>query len=222
MYEALVRMFSDDNKPIAAALFVPLIEQMGLSVDLDKLVLDLAIRDMEEVPTLKLAVNISGLTASHADWPEHIKKVLGDKPDIAQRLIVEITETAAIVNIGETQRFVDVLRSLGGQISLDDFGAGATSIRYLRELGLSIMKIDKDLLKDITTNREQQHLVSVLIVLARGLEIETVAEGVETEEVAQWLRMAGIDYMQGYYFGKPILERPTEESSSKSLFPPAQ
>jgi EAL domain-containing protein (putative c-di-GMP-specific phosphodiesterase class I) len=123
-------------------------------------------------------------------------------------LIVEITETAALVDIGETQRFVNTVRALGGRVSLDDFGAGSTSIRYLRELGLSIMKIDKDLLKDVISNREQQHLVSVLIDLARGLGIQTVAEGVETLEVATWLRNAHIDYLQGYYFGKPSLERP--------------
>ena len=145
-YEALVRMFGDDGKPISAALFVPAIEQMGLAFELDKLVLDIAVRTMEEMPSLSLAINVSGLTASQADWPEHLNKVLESRPEVARRLIVEITETAALVNIAETQRFSEVLRSLGGQVSLDDFGAGATSIRYLRELGLSIMKIDKDLL----------------------------------------------------------------------------
>jgi diguanylate cyclase (GGDEF)-like protein len=207
-YEALVRMFSDDGKPISAALFVPMIEQMGLALELDKLVLDMAVRDMEAVPSLNLAINVSGLTASLADWPEHIKHILGTRPDVARRLVVEITETAALVDIGETQRFVKTMRELGGRVSLDDFGAGSTSIRYLRELGLSIMKIDKDLLKDIIGNREQQHLVSVLIDLARGLGIETVAEGVETQEVADWLRSARVNYMQGYFFGKPVLERP--------------
>ena len=217
LYEALVRMFSDDGKPISAALFVPMIEQIGLAEELDKLVLDMAIRDMEECPTLSLAVNVSGFTASQSDWPDHVKKVLESRPDVARRLVIEITETAALVNITETLRFVETLRALGGRISLDDFGAGATSIRYLRELGLSVMKIDKDLLKDITTNREQQHLVTVLIELARGLGIQTVAEGVETEEVATWFRNAHVDYMQGYYFGKPSLDRPEEATESSDL-----
>lgn len=219
-YEALVRMFGDDGKPVSAALFVPMIEQMGLAFELDKLVLDIAVQAMEEEPTLSLAINISGLTASQVDWPEHMKRVLESRPDVARRLVIEITETAAIVNIMETQRFSETLRALGGRVSLDDFGAGATSIRYLRELGLSIMKIDKDLLKDILTNKEQQHLVSVLIELARGLGIQTVAEGVETEDVADWLRGAHVDYMQGYYFGKPSLDLPGEEKARTSLFPP--
>ncbi|MDR3425419.1 MAG: bifunctional diguanylate cyclase/phosphodiesterase [Alphaproteobacteria bacterium] len=218
-YEALVRMFGDDNKPIAAALFVPMIEQMGLAGELDKLVLDMAVRDMEAVPDLNLAVNVSGFTASQADWPDHMRRVLEQHPDVAKRLIVEITETVVIVDVAETRRLVDTLRSLGARASLDDFGAGSTSIRYLRELGLSIMKIDKELLNDLLINREQQHLVSVLIDLARGLGIQTVAEGVETQEVATWLQGARVDYLQGYFFGKPSLERPQKAAGLTSLFP---
>ena len=208
-YESLVRMFDDDGNPITAALFVPMIEQMGLAGELDTLVLDMVVRDMEAVPTLSVAINVSGFTASQPDWLGYIKRTLESRPDVARRMIVEITETAVLVDIGETQRFVDMLRSLGARVSLDDFGAGSTSIRYLRELGLAIMKIDKDLLKDLLINRQQQLLVQALNDLAHGLGIQTVAEGVETEDVALWLRNAKVDYMQGYFFGKPSLERPT-------------
>lgn len=207
-YETLVRMIGNDGVPVAAGQFVPVIEQMGLAFDLDRLVLDMSIKELEQAPDLYLAVNVSGLTAAQADWPEHVQKVLGGKPDVASRLIVEITETAAIVDVSETRRFVDSLRELGGQVALDDFGAGFTSIRHLRSLSLSIMKIDKDLLHNILTNSEQQHLVRMLIELARGLGLKTVAEGVETEEVADWLRKEKADMMQGYYFGRPSLERP--------------
>ncbi|MFA5040145.1 MAG: GGDEF and EAL domain-containing protein [Bdellovibrionales bacterium] len=207
-YEVLVRMIGDDNKPIPAALFVPMIEQMGLANELDRMVFAMALRDMDAVPELNLAINVSGFTASQAEWPEFVRSVLEGRPDVAKRLTVEITETAVLVDVGETKRLVNTLKDLGARASLDDFGAGSTSIRYLRELGISIMKIDKDLLKDILINREQQHLVSVLIDLAHGLGIETVAEGVETPEVAAWLRKTKVDYMQGYLFGKPSLERP--------------
>lgn len=207
-YEALVRMFTDDGKPVSAADFVPLIEQMGLAERLDRLVMSMAVHEMEAAPELCLAVNVSGFTASQSDWPEFVRQILQPRPEVAKRLIVEITETAVIVDIAETHRFVDTLKELGSCVSLDDFGAGSTSIRYLRELGVSIMKIDKDILEDLLTKREQQHLVRVLIDLARGLGIKTVAEGIESADVAQWLREAKIDYMQGYFFGKPSLERP--------------
>ncbi len=147
-YEALVRMFNDDGAAIPAAHFVPAVEQLGHAFDLDKYVLDLAVKELEASPDLCLAINISGLTASQADWPDHMLRVLGGRHNIAERLIIEITETAAIVDVSETRRFVDQLRALGGKVALDDFGAGFTSIRHLRSLSLSIMKIDKDLARN--------------------------------------------------------------------------
>lgn len=207
-YEALVRMTSDDGQLVPAAKFVPVIEQLGLALDLDRLVLDLAVRELEAYPDLSLAINVSGLTAALADWPDHVRQVLGPRPDVAKRMIIEITETAAIVDVGETRRFVEALRELGGRVALDDFGAGSTSIRHLRSLALSIMKIDKDLLHDLLNNSEQQHLVRMLIEIARGLGLKTVAEGVETAEIAEWLKREKVDMMQGYYFAKPTIERP--------------
>ena len=207
-YEALVRMFGVDGQMIPAAEFVPVIEQMGLAFELDRHVLDLAVRELENAPDLCLAVNVSGLTAAQADWPEHVRRILGNRRPVAERLIIEITETAAIVDVSETRRFVDTLRELGGRVALDDFGAGFTSIRHLRSLALSIMKIDRDLLHDLSKNAEQQHLVRMLIEIGRGLGLKSVAEGVETAEVAEWLKNAKVDMMQGYYFGKPSLEKP--------------
>jgi len=201
-------MFDDDGKMIPAAKFVPVVEQQGLATELDRHVLDLTVRELEAYPDLCLAMNISGLTAVQADWPDHVRSVLGTRRHVAERLIVEITETAAIVDVSETRRFVDCLREMGGRISLDDFGAGFTSIRHLRSLSLSIMKIDKDLLDDLLNNAEQQHIVRMLCEIARGLGLKTVAEGVETADVAQWLKGEKVDMMQGYYFGKPALERP--------------
>ncbi len=207
-YEALVRMLDASGEPLPAATFVPPLEHMGLAFELDTLVLDMVVQDMEAAPGLNVAINVSGYTSSQSEWLAYIKRVLEPRPDVAKRLTVEITETAVIADIKETKRFVNMLKGLGVRVSLDDFGAGATSIRYLRELGVSIMKIDKDLLKDLLTNREQQHLVTALNNLAHGLGIQTVAEGVETEELAAWLRGAKLDFMQGYYFGKPTLGRP--------------
>lgn len=207
-YEALARMFRDDGQIMAAAEFIPVVEQQGLEQEFDRHVLDIAIKEMEAAPDLRLAVNISGLTASNTEWPEYIQRILKPRPHIARRLIIEITETAAIVDVTETKRLVDSLKQLGSQVALDDFGAGSTSIRHLRNLSLAIMKIDRELLLNIIDNAEQQHLVRMLIIIARGLNLKTVAEGVESEPVAQWLRREKVDMMQGYYFGRPSLSRP--------------
>ena len=120
-------------------------------------------RNWKPIRIYCLAINVSGLTAAQADWPEHVRGVLEHRRNVAERLIVEITETAAIVDMGEARRFAEQLCELGGRVSLDDFGAGFTSIRHLRSLSLSIMKIDKDLLHNVMTNAEQQHLVLALI-----------------------------------------------------------
>ncbi len=207
-YEALARLYRDDGRIMPAAEFIPIVEQQGLASELDRHVLKLAIRELEAYDRLQLAVNVSGLTAAQAEWPNYMNKLLSSKPEVAKRLIIEITETAAIMDVAETKRLVESLNRLGSQVALDDFGAGSTSIRHLRTLSLSIMKIDRELLLNLIGNNEQQHLVRMLIQIARGLGLKTVAEGVETEDVAQWLREEKVDMMQGYYFGRPSLERP--------------
>jgi len=213
-YEALVRMFDDSGEVIPAAKFVPVVEQMGLAVELDRRVLDLAMEELESSADLTLAINVSGLTAAQADWPDHVRRVLGPRRSVAERLIIEITETAAIVDISETQRFARSLCELGGRLALDDFGAGFTSIRHLRSLPLSIIKFDRDLLQDLLKNAEQQHILKMLVEIARGLGLKTVAEGVEDAESGAWLRDQKLDMLQGYYFGKPSFERPWRDGKT--------
>ena len=207
-YEALARMFGEDGKMITAADFIPVVEQQGLASEFDHYVFDLSIREMEAAPNLWLAVNVSGLTAAQPDWLDYVKRVLEPRPDVARRLIVEVTETAAIMDVAETRRFGEALRQLGGKLSLDDFGAGFTSIRHLRTLPLSIMKMDRELILNLIGNPEQENLVRMLIGMAHGLGLKIVAEGIETEDVAQWLRREKVDMLQGYYFGRPSLDKP--------------
>jgi diguanylate cyclase (GGDEF)-like protein len=207
-YEALARLSRDDGQLMLAADFIPVVEQQGLAPVFDRHVLNLAIKELDASPNVRLAVNISGLTAALPDWPDYMHGLLAPRPKTAERLIIEITETAAILEVAETKVLVDSLRALGSQVALDDFGAGSTSIRHLRALSLAIMKIDKDLLENLLVSPEQQHLVRMLISIARGLGLKTVAEGIESADVAAWLRDERVDMMQGYYFGYPSLEKP--------------
>lgn len=209
-FEALVRMVNEKGEFIPAGLFIPVVEQLGLANVVDRKVLDLAVEALEADPLLHLAVNISGLTASQRGWPDIMREKFKGKSNAAKRLIIEITETAAILDIEETRRFVDTVHELGGAVALDDFGSGFTSIRYLRTLNVNMLKIDRELLSDVTNNQDQQVMVRTLISLASGLGLQTVGEGVETQEVADWLRAAGINEMQGYYFGKPEVDAPAK------------
>jgi diguanylate cyclase (GGDEF)-like protein len=207
-FEALIRMINEKGEFIPAGLFIPIVEQFGLANIVDRKVLDLAVEALEADPELVLAINISGLTASQKGWPDIMRAKLKSIPEVAKRLTVEITETAAILDIEETKSFVNAVRELGGRVALDDFGSGFTSIRYLHTLGVNILKIDRELLSDVTNDKDQQVMVRTLLSLAKGLHLETVAEGVETKEVGDWLINEKVDYLQGYYYGRPEVDVP--------------
>lgn len=213
-YEALVRIFDDEGKPIPAAHFIPLVEELGLANTLDRQVLALAVKELELAPQLRLAINVSAITAAQIDWPAHLEAVLGNRPDIAERLIVEITETAAIMDVEAARNFITTLKSLGGKAALDDFGAGFTSIRHLHTLSFDFMKIDRELLLNLIGNPVQEHLVRTLIFLAKGLGLRTIAEGIEDELIAEWLRHEEVELLQGYHFGKPSFDRPWLEAGA--------
>ncbi|MCL2469710.1 MAG: bifunctional diguanylate cyclase/phosphodiesterase [Alphaproteobacteria bacterium] len=207
-YEALARLMNDDGSPMPAGDFIPIVEQMGLAPEFDAHVLDLAIACLEKNPNLCLAVNLSGATATREDLPSLMRRKLAGRLNVARRLIIEITETAAVQDIKRICMLIASLYQVGCEVALDDFGAGATSIRHLRDLDLAVMKIDRDLLINLTASEEQQHLVRMLIALAHGLGIKAVAEGIENEETALWLRDEGADYLQGYHIGRPSFDQP--------------
>lgn len=208
LYESLARIFYSNGTPIPAGEFIPIVEQMGMAPEFDKHILRLAIKELELAPDLKLTVNISGLSAALPSWPSFVQDLLSNRPDISKRLIIEITETAAVLDIAKMKNLIGSLRAMGSEVALDDFGAGATSIRHLRELDFAVMKIDCELIFGVIDNTEQQHLVRVLISMAQGLGLRTIAEGIENEETAIWLRNEGIDLLQGYYHGRPSFDRP--------------
>ncbi|HEY9549810.1 MAG TPA: EAL domain-containing protein, partial [Kiloniellaceae bacterium] len=205
-HECLVRMVAHDGHVVPAAQFVPAIEQLGLMRSIDNRVRDLAIRELERDVSLSLAINISGLTATERSWFRGLVARLKGRRDIATRLIVEITETAALQDIDETSRFVSALRALGCKVALDDFGSGFTTFHHLKALTVDVVKIDGSFIRDITTDTENQIFIHNLLALARALGVSTVAECVETREDADYLTGIGIDLLQGYYFGRPEVD----------------
>jgi EAL domain-containing protein (putative c-di-GMP-specific phosphodiesterase class I) len=199
-------MVASDGKLVPAAQFVPAIEQLGLMRSIDNRVRDLAIRELERNPGATLAINISGLTATERSWFRGLVARLKERRDIATRLIVEITETAALQDIDETSRFVSALRALGCKVALDDFGSGFTTFHHLKALTVDVVKIDGSFIRDITTDTENQIFIHNLLALARALGVSTVAECVETRADADYLTSIGIDLLQGYYFGRPEVD----------------
>jgi diguanylate cyclase (GGDEF)-like protein len=207
-HECLLRMIAEDGQVVMAGAFVPAIEQLGFIRIIDRFVLETAVAEVAASKQICLGINVSGLTATDRPWLRAFTSLLRDKPDVARRLLVEITETEALHDIEESVRFVGTLRDLGCRVALDDFGAGFTSLRHLQALAVDIVKIDGSFVRNLTQSAENQVFLRHLVGLARGLNLQTVAECVETAEEAAILRREGVGFLQGYYFGAPSLEKP--------------
>lgn len=207
-YECLLRMTDAAANVTIAADFVAAIEQLGFIRVIDRYVLDKAVAEVADHPGVCLGLNISGLTATDRSWLRAATALLKDKPEIASRIVVEITETAALYDIEESARFVSKLRDLGCRVALDDFGAGFTSLRHLQALAVDTVKIDGSFVRNLARNPDDQIFLRHLIGLAKGLNLHTVAECVETPEEAAMLRREGVGFLQGYYFGVPTLAQP--------------
>ena len=213
-HECLIRMFNVDGTLVPAARFIPVVEQLGLIRVIDRHVLDLALDTLELDPEAELAINISGLTAPDRSWLRALTARLKGRPELARRLMVEITETAALHDIEESARFVSTVRELGSKLALDDFGAGYTTFRHLKALTVDVVKIDGSFVRDITRSGENQAFIRNLVALAKTLDLRTVAECVETLEEAEFLESQGVDLLQGYHFGRPDTEAPWARASA--------
>jgi diguanylate cyclase (GGDEF)-like protein len=207
-YECLMRIRRTDGSLIAANDIVPVAERLGLVRLLDHRVLELVVDELIATPALQASLNVSPASTTDPDWWAGLGSLLRSQAGVAERLIVEITESAAIHDIDETRGFVARVKDLGCRIAIDDFGAGYTSFRNLRKLGVDIVKIDGAFVHDIVRSADDRAFVRTLIDLAKRLKLATVAEWVQDEEAASTLRDWGCDYLQGALIGLAATERP--------------
>jgi diguanylate cyclase (GGDEF)-like protein len=212
--EALLRMQRPNNPVSQAGDFVGLAERLGLIRPIDQRVLELVFEALAGTADARLSFNISADTVGDSEWLAQLSARVAGRPDLAKRLIVEITETALMHNLDEAARFVSLLHDLGCEVALDDFGAGFSSFRSLRELGVDLVKIDGGFVEKLTSSRDDQVFVRTLIDLARNFGIRTVAERVQNEQAAAILAGWGVDYLQGNFTGPATLAWPVKESSS--------
>ncbi|WP_375786384.1 putative bifunctional diguanylate cyclase/phosphodiesterase [Bradyrhizobium sp. Pha-3] len=216
-YECLVRMEQDDGRALLAPDIVPVAERLGLIRMVDHRVLELAIAELAAAPSVQLSLNISPDTTMDPDWWATIESLMHAHPGVGERLIVEITETVAIQDIDDVRGFVTRLKNFGSRIAIDDFGAGYTSFRNLRKLGVDIVKIDGAFVQNIVRSADDRAFVQTLIDLARRLEIKTVAEWVQDEEAAVMLREWGCDFIQGRLIGLASPDRPWNAPAEKAV-----
>jgi diguanylate cyclase (GGDEF)-like protein len=208
LYECLLRMKRLDGSIVSASEFIPVAEQFGLAKLVDHRALELGVELLRSMPNIKLALNVSAATSTDSQWLQGLEAFAGKGKELTERLTIEITETAAISDLEKTAKFVAALKALGCRVALDDFGAGYTSFRNLRLLGVDMVKIDGSFIQNLGTQAEDELFVRTLIELARSFGITTVGEWVGDEKTAEILEKAGVAYMQGYFFGAPELAKP--------------
>ncbi len=216
-YECLVRMEQADGRALLAPDIVPVAERLGLIRLVDHRVLELAVAELAASPNVRLSLNISPATTMDPDWWTSIETLMQAHPGAGERLIVEITETVAIRDIDDIRGFITRLKNFGSRIAIDDFGAGYTSFRNLRKLGVDIVKIDGAFVQNIARSADDRAFVQTLIDLARRLQIKTVAEWVQDEEAAAMLREWGCDYIQGRLIGLASPQRPWSTAADAVL-----
>ncbi len=200
-HEALVR-FEDGASPFQ---LIRMAEEFDLIEELDHAIAEMAVKRLasDRTGAIKLAVNVSGRTIINETFVQHIGDLLAKTDAAKRRLIFEITETSAIDDLPRANRHIQALREMGSLVCLDDFGAGAASFAYLRELSLDIVKIDGRYVRELAGNSRDGAMVRRLVELCRDLKVRTVAEMVETVEIEEVIRKAGVDFAQGWLFGKP-------------------
>ncbi len=205
-YEALIRMLRPDGSVVPAGEFIPVAEELGLVRDLDRRVLELAALTLRRAPALNIGINASGLCVADPAWLHVFRNAFGDDRTLTKRLTVEVTETAALHDIEDGIRFVQVLRHAGCRVAIDDFGAGYTSFRNLQILDINCVKIDGSFVKGIAQRPDNQAFVRTLVSLAKTFNLEVVAEWVGTKEEAVLLRALGADKFQGALYGMPAMD----------------
>jgi diguanylate cyclase (GGDEF)-like protein len=209
-YECLVRLSDAQGAAVDAKTIVGIAEQLDLVRLIDHRVLELAAAELRTDPALKLSINVSAATLHDSGWVNALDAETQN--GFGQRLIVEITESAAIQDVEATRRFVAHVQSRGCKVAIDDFGAGYSSFRNLRTLGVDMVKIDGSFVENLDKVSDDRAFVKALLQLSRELGLETVAEFVQTEAAAEWLKACGCDYLQGALTGLGTM---TEASRAK-------
>ena len=207
--EALVRWNHPEKGQVGPNEFIPLAEETGLISEVGLWVLISSCVQMQTwiekgYNPMPVSVNLSGRQLENGDIASQVAHVLAESGLNPEYLELEITESIIMKRPEEVISILHQLKAMGVKLSIDDFGTGYSSLNYLRKFPIDLLKIDKAFVRDVATNNEDRLIVKGIIALAKSLNLEVLAEGVETAEQQTFLRDEGCDYIQGYYIGKPM------------------
>lgn len=201
-HEGLAR-FGDDSECLSPGVIFPALERTGMASAFDWIMVRQVLDELRADPLATLGVNISATSAHLGGWWREILRDLVERPDLAQRLIVEITETEPIFRIEETVAFARMIRGVGATLALDDFGAGFTTIRELTDLMPALVKVDGLFLQRAMRDASICHSLPHLIGLIRELGGTVIIEGVETQAMADLAYVSGAKWQQGFHYRRP-------------------
>lgn len=210
--EALVRMIEreDPMRVVMPGSFIPVAEKTGKILDIDRWVIRACATTLARFPAVPaIALNVSARSLNEPSLPNYIADTLKELGVEPRRMIVELTETSAVSDLHDAQRFIKLLRGNGVRVCLDDFGAGFSSFAYLKHLDVDMLKIDGQFIRDLAQDRENQIFVRAIVDVARGLNKITVAECVEDAATLEVLRGFGVELAQGYYLEEPAAQHPS-------------
>jgi EAL domain-containing protein (putative c-di-GMP-specific phosphodiesterase class I) len=214
---------------VSPAEFIPLAEETGMIVPMGEWGLREACRQNMEwhrtgLPLVRMAVNISPRQFQRVDIPDLVRRVLTDTGHPPDCLELEITESMIMEDVDRAIEIMQVLAAMGVHLAIDDFGTGYSSLHYLKRFPVRRLKVDRAFVRDVTTDPNDAAIASAVVALARTMQLEVVAEGIETEAQLEFFLDKGCDFCQGFLFGKPaeaaaaaeILADPARSGREKS------
>jgi diguanylate cyclase (GGDEF)-like protein len=206
-HELLLRMIAEDGTLVMPGAFLGLAERGGVIGAIDRWVLRRAFAMLREEQRAgrrpQYSVNLSGPSVGDPEVLALVEAEIAGLPHPQGALLIEVTETSAVVDLGRARAFAERLQALGCRLALDDFGSGYGSFAYLKQLPFDVLKIDGQFVRELTTSAEDRAVVTALVTIAQGLGKTTVAEFVEDAETLELLRELGVDQAQGYFVGRP-------------------
>jgi diguanylate cyclase (GGDEF)-like protein/PAS domain S-box-containing protein len=222
--EALIRWQEPGKGLVPPGKFIPVLEETGLIDPVGRWAVRQTFVDLhgwagKGLPVPRVAVNVSSVQLQRKDFVDGMIEEIGKGGDFPERLELEITESLMMRNVDDSTKKLSILRGMGVTIAIDDFGTGYSSLSYLGRLPVDSLKIDRSFVIGITGESGSVAIVNTIIALAHGLKLKVVAEGVETQEQADMLRLFRCDQAQGYLYSKPV---PAEEVEKLLSMPPAK
>ncbi|WP_051484434.1 putative bifunctional diguanylate cyclase/phosphodiesterase [Shewanella waksmanii] len=206
--EILLRMINEDGELVAPGIFLPAAERFNLAAKVDRWVIEHVLRwgnaHLETWQSMSMvAINLSALSLDDDEFMEWLEMRLLSEPELVAKLCFEITETAAVSQLDNATRLIDIIHPMGCSLALDDFGSGFSSFAYLKLLDVDFVKIDGQFISQICSTPADQAIVKAICELAKDMHFQTVAEFVESEDIGKLVHSFGVDFAQGYGIAKP-------------------